>query len=635
MKYFLKHPLSILALSVVIVWFVHSQTTTDPVDALFDQFDAAKTAFEKNPRLTQQALDKIQTSLKSFREPTRAAADLWHEIGRFYFDQNADYPKALMCFEQAFALRQKHLAYDPSHNDLARSQFMLGATHKSLCHYQTALQHIEQAVKISEAGNNDFMLAKEYLEIGGIYDYLSDYDQSIVYTERAYPHIIKGKRDQANLLSQHFKRLAGQYLAKEENRIAIQYHKMAIQIFNDSINPSVANFFNDQITECWINMNMSYRVLKQPDSALFCLNQALMAHKKSKSPNAEIRLSSIYIEMGNHFLHQNKFPEAQKYHQKAIAILAQKFPNNPVLSGAYAHAGEDLLQQKKPSEALAFFNKALNVVAPDISTSVSNITTNTDRCLTALSGIAQCYLADKKTAVAFHYFQQLDTLMTNLRSSLKEDGSKFNLSKAALPIYENAISAAMTLGDTAAALDFCERNKAVVLRAALQERNAKQSVKIDPSVSAREKQLNERIAYYQKQRFDTNDSLRGVWQDSIQRAKGELEALIQQLERSEPDYFKQKYAPIRSLSVDDIQKNLPPDVLFVEYFVGDNQLVTFAISKTKTAVYPSVLPLGFRDSIDIFLKNIRNASPDAASLHRCATTSYALYNWLLQKPLSD
>jgi CHAT domain-containing protein len=80
--------------------------------------------------------------------------------------------------------------------------------------------------------------------------------------------------------------------------------------------------------------------------------------------------------------------------------------------------------------------------------------------------------------------------------------------------------------------------------------------------------------------------------------------------------------------------------------MGDNQLYIFAIAKNKIAVYPltllslsqtdaEVLPLGFRDSVQVFLQNIKNPSPDAISLNRCATTSYALYNWLLRKPLDD
>lgn len=644
MQRLIKYPLSIVVLCLTALYLLRSQTTVDPVDALYEQFDAVTSLFETNPKQAEANCQNIKKALETLPSPNLSAANLWHDIGRFQHDLRADYSQALSCFEQAFAIRNKLIA-DSTHNDLARSQFMLGATHKYLGNYAESLSHLQKALKISELGHNDFMIAKEYLELGDIYDYLGDYDQSIICYESAYPNILKSNHNQAELLNNHFKRLANAYLSKEEHPASLKNNRLAIRICTDSMTPSVSDRFNADIADCYTNMNTSYRAQKQYDSAHYCLQQALVFYKKSKMGDVTLRIGNVYNEIGELFLSQKKYTEALKSQQKAIEIL-KTFTTHRYLSSAYASAGEVFLLMDKTDDALSHFQKALDIAVPNYPPSVKSIATVTDKCLIALNGIARCHLADKKTSVALHHFRQLDTLMTNLRTSFKEDGSKFNLSKEALPIYENAIEAALTLGDTAAALDFCERNKAVVLREAVQDVNAKQSLKLDPSVSAHEKALKERISYYQKQRFDANDSLRGIWQDSIQRTKGELETLIHDLERAEPAYFKQKYAPIRSLAIADIQKALPPEMLFLEYFMGDNQLFIFAIAKNKVAVYPltllslsqtdaAVLPLGFRDSVQVFLQNIKNPSPDASSLSRCATTSYTLYNWLLQKPLAD
>jgi CHAT domain-containing protein len=644
MKRLIKCMLGIFTLCFAFFFLVHSQGTIDPVDALYEQFDAMSILFETNPKQAEQNCQNIKTALEKLPAPNLSAADLWHDIGRFQHDIRADYAQALFCFEKAFAIRSKSIT-DSSHNDLARSQFMIGATHKYLGNYAEALSHLQNALTISELGHNDFMIAKENLELGDIYDYLGDYDQSIICYERAFPNIQKSNRDQAELLNNHYKRLASVYLAKENHPNALKNNRLAIRICTDSMTPSVSDRFNADIADCYTNMNTSYLAQKQFDSAFFCLQQALVFYKKSKMGDVTLRIGNVYNEIGNLFLFQKKINEALKNQQQAIEIL-KPFPTHRYLSSAYASAGEVLLLIGKTADALSNFQKALDIAVPNYPPSVKSITTVTDKCLIALNGIARCHLADKKTTIALYHFRQLDTLMTNLRTSFKEDGSKFDLSKQALPIYENAIETALSIGDTAAALDFCERNKAVVLREVLQEMNAKQSLKIDPSVSAHEKQLRERIAYYQKQRFDANDSLRGIWQDSIQRAKSALEVLIKQLERTEPDYFKQKYAPIRSLTIADIQKDLPPDMLFLEYFMGNNRLFIFAIAKNKVAVYPltlqslpepnkTVLPMGLHDSVSVFLKNIKNTSPDATVLNRCASTSYALYNWLLRQPLED
>jgi tetratricopeptide (TPR) repeat protein len=196
------------------VWFVHSQTTVDPIDALFEQYDKALALFERNPYQAEKDMEQVKVTLNSVKEPSLTAADLWHDIGRFYFDQKADYTKALICFDNAYAIRRKQLSNEPTHNDLARSQFMIGVSQKYLGNYDIAMKHIEQSVKISTASNNAFMLAKEYLELGDICDYLGDYDKSIAYYENAYPNILNVKRDQGNLLGQHHKRLASLYFVK-------------------------------------------------------------------------------------------------------------------------------------------------------------------------------------------------------------------------------------------------------------------------------------------------------------------------------------------------------------------------------------------------------------------------------------
>ena len=625
------------------IWWVKAQSSNDPIDKLYEEFDTAQDNLEKNPSEAHKIVNRLIIDLDKQKTPSVSAANLWHDIGLCVYTNFTDYRLALTCFEKALIYRQKLL--EKTHPDLARNYFMLGVNEKYLNNYENAKIQIHRALTISQINQNDFMLSNEYLELGDIHDFLGDYDLSISYYENAYPFILKSNRRRAYFLSEYFRRLANAYLSKSKHTIALDYNLNAIKICQDSAQAEFSSLFLRNIANCYTNLSISYRALNKPDSALFCLQQALIYYKKDQNSDMNFRLGNVYNEIGDLFLSQKKYNEALKNQQKAIDIL-KTYPTHRYLSSAYASTGEVLLQMNKTSDALAYFQKALDIAVPNLPPSVSGITTVTDKCLIALNGIARCYLADKKTAVALHYFCQLDTLMTNLRTSFKEDGSKFNLSKEALPIYENAIEAALTIGDTAAALDFCERNKAVVLREAVQDVNAKQSLKIDPSVSAHEKALKERISYYQKQRFDASDSLRGIWQDSIQRTKGELETLIHDLERAEPAYFAQKYAPIRSLAIADIQKNLPPEMLFLEYFMGDNQLFIFAISKNKIAVYPltltslsqtdaAVLPLGFKDSVQVFLQNIKNPSPDATNLSRCATTSYTLYNWLLQKPLAD
>jgi CHAT domain-containing protein len=627
------YKIALIFIFLLTIWWLHAQSNSDPIDKLYEQYDDAISQLDKNPTETRKAIDKLILDLDKQTTTSLLAANLWYDLGVFVYTNYANHKKALACFEKALKIRQKFL--EPTHNDLARNYFMLGVNEKYIGNYENAVDYFEKAKSISEAKQNSFMLTNEYFELGEIQDIRGDYDKCLYLYEQAYFFSLKSDRRRAHFFAEYYKRMAGIKLIKSEYEASLIFNKKAIQICQDSSKTELSDRFNANIADCYTNMNISYRSLNKPDSAFFCLQKALVFYKKSETPDFDTRLANVYLEMGNLFLKQNKLSEAKNEHQKAIDILEKNNPHHSYLSGAYAGMGEDFLKEKKPEKALLYFEKALKVVVPTLPTAIKDLTVVTDKCLEAMSGIARSQKAMNQAPKAMTTFRQLDTLMSNLRSSLKEDGSKFSLAEQALPIYEQAIEMALLLKDTLTALDFCERNKAVVLREILQDAHAKKNLKIDPSVLAREKALRERIVYYQKQKFDANDSVRGIWQDSIQRTKNKLETLIKQLEGAEPDYFKQKYASVNSLKIADIQKNLPSDMLLLEFFISEEKMYLFAISRSKVEAYPLVLPTGFKDAIQLFLQNIRNPSPDANTLTHCASTSYAIYSWLLKKPLED
>ena len=446
--------------------------------------------------------------------------------------------------------------------------------------------------------------------------------------------MLNSPRDRAILLEDLYKRLAQTYLVKEEHPLALEKNRLAIRVCIDSMNTDVADHFNAEIADCYTNMNLSYRALQRYDSAYWCLQQAQRYYQQSNLGDVALQIGNVYNELGELYLAQKRYPEALQNQQKAIGVL-QHHPQHRYLSSAYASAGEAHLQAGNPSIASTFFRQALRIVVPKFPNSVQQINTVTDKCLIALHGLARCQIAQHQYPLALYNFRRLDTLITQLRSSLREDGSKFSLAQQALPIYENAINTALLLNDTLAALNFCERNKAVVLRQALQDQSAKQSAQIAPESFARENTLRQRLVFWQKKVLDTeSDSLRGIWQDSLARVQISFERFIQSLEKKQPDYHRLKYAQIRAKSIAEIQQTLPDSTLCVEYFLGTGQLFTFAISKTDCLIFTQTLRQGFIDSLTLLIKNLRHTTPDALALQVIAETGFSTYQTLLAPALA-
>ena len=604
----------------------HTQSTNKLTDALFEQFYAC---IEKPySQKTENELSKIKSGLEKIPSATLDAADLWHEIGLYYYGDLGAYEQALACFVAAQAIRKK-IIHDPAHNDLARSAFMIGVCHKYLGNYDKAAKQVHSALAVSQKGQNHFMLAKEYLELGDIFDFLGDFDHSINCYERAYPHILKSTRDRASLLEDHFKRQAQAYLAKEKHHLALEKNRQAIKVCLDSIRPDLADRFHAEIADCYTNMNISFRAANQYDSAYWCLQQALKYYQKSNLVDIALNIGNVYNELGDLYMAKKQYATAIQNQQKAIKIL-HAYPKHRYLTFAYTSLGEAYLQSGEPEPALGFFRKALRILVPHFPASVRSIGTVSDRSLIALHGIARCQLAQQKLTHAFNNFRRLDTLVSQLRFSLREDGSKFSLAKQALPIYENAIYTALLLGDTIAALDFCERNKAIVLRQALVDQQAKHSVGIPAQHLKKEATLRSRLLYWQKKVIEASDEVqRGIWQDSSAQAKAHFERFVRFLEKQHPQYHDLKYAQVRAPSIAAVQQSLPDSSLCLEYFFGQEQLFLFAWSKEECRVFFQQVTPAFSDSLSALIHLLRQPTPDAPTLRKVASLSYLAYQTLI------
>lgn len=631
--FFKKIIFTLLVLQALMPGKFYAQNNNTQFDQWFDQFYAAVESPNLEPAQILIAVKKIQKQLVTINQPDLTVADLWHEIGLYYYADLADYPSALACFVRAHNIRQK-LIKDAAHNDLARSAFMIGVCQKYLGNYHLALQYVRVALQISTKGQNAFMLAKECLELGDIFDYLSDYEHSIAYCERAYPHILRSQREKELLLEEYFTRLAQTYLAKGAFQLALQKNQQAILLCQNAMNEALADHLHAVMGGCYTNMNLSYRAMQRYDSADYCLQKALYHYQQSDLPYVERHIGNVYNELGELYLVKKNHMEALKAQQKAIAILA-KYHQHHNLSAAYASMGEVLLQERKPNEALSYFRRALRIVVPFFPGSVKEISTPTDKCLIALHGIARCQLAQQKLNLALYNFQRLDTLLNQLRHSLKEDGSKFSLAKQALPIYENAIVTALALNDTLAALNFCERNKAIVLRQALLAQQAQQAVPLIPELQQKETHLRNRLLYWQQKVLDAEDEKqKGIKQDSLARIKTQFELFIGQLEKKYPQYHRLKYAQLQVHSLSEIQKKLPHSTLCIEYFLGQNHLYLFAFSQHKYQVFQQKISSGFIDSIELQLRLCKLLTPDQRSLHQLARLSHQAYQFLLSPVLT-
>jgi CHAT domain-containing protein len=217
--------------------------------------------------------------------------------------------------------------------------------------------------------------------------------------------------------------------------------------------------------------------------------------------------------------------------------------------------------------------------------------------------------------VALKSYQLCDELIQKFRQQYVRHQDKLMLAKISAEVYENALVTCYKLKQqeknkaalyTALAFHFSERNKASILREALQEANAR--FDLPQQLVEQEQDLKVNLAYYTKQlataqaRKDSTKITR--YQNKLFTLNQQHEQLTQNLEKNYPRYYQLKYNT-KLASIQQIQQALPTDALLVEYFTTSSQLYAFAVSKTQAKML--ALPGGkaFRGIIKKYGRSIK------------------------------
>ena len=241
------------------------------------------------------------------------------------------------------------------------------------------------------------------------------------------------------------------------------------------------------------------------------------------------------------------------------------------------------------------------------------------------------------------HFEAAVELIQKIRQSYKADESKLSLSKSILPVYEGGIRAALALFEVSGkknymqkAFDFSEQGKSMVLLENLKGNNALDSSNIpekwQDKIQALEmelKYLDKKIAQEQAKnaKSEPTQSLRELQQKYFD-AHTEYEQLIEDLEREYTDYFQLKYST-QNVQIEAIQEQIGGKAVFIEYFVGEDSLFIFAITKEKCGLKAIEKSSDFVERLDDFHRAIEWM--DEELFVEAANDLYAL----LLQPIED
>lgn len=500
-----------------------------------------------------------------------------------------------------------------------------------------AIQFQQKAIIIWLSAKKQQELASTYLSLSNSYSNVGAFKKSLNYANKSLS-IFKKLRDSISIAN-IYNNISIDLVSQKKYHKALTFAQKSLKLKKEIYTLNHPSLDNSHQA-----IGLIYVNLKQYDQALNYFNKSL-SYRKTKHSDNHPRIASTYLNIANVYQKQGKFNLALKAYQKALSIW-EKFKQNIALANLY-NSLATLHQQKSNNKGtLLAYQKALVHNSKTFKDSLNisknpgiNQFKNGPLFLTSLQGKASVLFSkgDRLSLeIALQTYQLCDEVIQKSRQQYVRYQDKLALAKISAEVYENALKTCYQLIKkqptkeqqyTELAFHFSERNKASILREALQEANAKFGLPKD--LQEQEQDLKVNLAYYEKQLASAQlgkDSIKvSRFQNKLFELNRQHEKLTQMLETRYPRYYQLKYNTVLA-SIAEIKKHLPAKALLVEYFTTPNILYAFVVAKNQCKMLALPGGSGFRQVLRKYVRSIK--------MRKRATeftkTSYAAYQQLLQ-----
>jgi len=516
-----------------------------------------------------------------------------------------------------------------------------GYLYHNLGEYADALKYYKKAFSLAEVAQDDDYLMRLYASAASVTWALGDDYQAISYFEKALPFAQAQQNNRA--LVYIYSNMANAWRTLNSPK-SIDLYLQALEL--DPINSNVKTL----LSKGYLDVNKDYKkALKTAEGAL---KLAEVGYEKT---DALHQLGRVHFTLKN-------YDTSISYYQKALVPKENDYhKSNPEYAKIYRFIGEAHLAKKQFKEALIAYNHTLDLLLPLFSPN-SEEQNPTEEELTELdlwvleslqgksrtfSKLSEISNEQKYQEKALSTAELAVQILQRIKTQFGEDESKYALNSTYFSSCDFAMSTAFKLAQTTNSSDFFQRafhianqNKAVVLSEALHRKEIKHLAGVPDNLLGMEKKIHQNIANYRKKLADTKEpnDLQLI-KDSLFLAKESLNKFELNLEEVFPAYAKAKFSHRNQQTLSEIQNELTPKTILIEYFLTDSTLYTFKISKNDFQAHEQSRTILFDKKLAAFLRSISDwqyvEDSTAFAAKDYLESSYFLYQFLLEKSLKN
>lgn len=498
-----------------------------------------------------ESISYLQTALSIqlflFGSHHQKIGESYNDFGIVY-QSKGDYDKAIMYYQKALDIQlaklgSKHSKVGVIYNNLGVTHYLKGNFEKTIDYFQKSL-----AIQIIILGDKHPKIGDIYNNLGVVCRKKGDYEKAIEYYE-------KDRVIQIAVLGKTHHRIGNSY-----NNIGIVYQEKgdyikAIECYEKALDIQLAALGNDhpKVTDIYYNFGDAYNLKGDYEKAIEYYKKVLV------SATTSVRIASSQIKLGVVYTKKKDFTKAAEYLEKATNLLGY----NSIYSNHFSQVS-NLLVLREWFIVKAKYYKTL---------------------------LSESQNASYSDSLSQHYSHAI-LLEDYLQKQLSDGSKSFHIENAYL-LYEDAIAHLVQRGgetDLKKAFAIAEKGKSRFLQEHLRVIGADNFTGLSSKILEEHRELNKDIATIEQQRYEAkyetkipNDSLVEVYTDQLFNLKRKKDDFLAVLKANHPKYYKLKH-DYSTATVSEIQAKLLPGRTIVEYFVGNNSIFIYVITKENYIV---------------------------------------------------
>lgn len=614
------------------------------------QFDSAISNYKQAVNYRENYTHIHDTSLlDTYQNIALVAAYAIDSANAFYYLQKA---------KDIVYLQQENI------EQIASIKRIYGYAYAQLKYYALAEEYFQDALSDLSPDNPNHLkeLSSIYNELGRLYLLKGGYSAAINFYTKAKFYLIQNNASDFELFSLS-KNIAGSYYLLKDYNEALKIYLETYESFT-----AVLNAENIKVVNLETNIATVYKGIGDYDQAIKYFKlasskktlspaqyrvfgevlwkakrldeaEAMLKYANSRAENnkesTKVEIADTHFWLGSFYLQTGRNNILGLYYLNlAVGVYRSELgdKNEPLGRALLAQAkyfikendtdkALDIIQESIISLTPGFFAKdplvnpegieiRLQSVANSLGWKAQALAQKYDKSkdLRYLKSSFDTYSLSLKMVQAFRLSQKYNTNII-----LNEEVN--NLLNQAIQVAYKLYSITSDTAYFNATFSFIEQNKSTALLASLQQNDSIRLANVPKRIIEKENSLKQELLSIQEK---LNPLLGAKFNDqevinSLDKQKkfyqSSLDSVQNILALEHPDYYRLFYGN-NQIEIKDVQQELAPNKVLLDYAITDSTLLVFVVSKNKANVYAKKKPVNFTNSMLRLLQLLRYVNTD-------------------------